>query len=143
MIFTEAATPEEADAIRAKLPPAQGEIGQKVWWNRTWGEIFEGRVRYIELGTIYDSGHEYIARRYRVQSERVSDSRGEGKVRDNPYEWTSCYQTEHEGVYKFTFDHDKAKKKAVQLMTYEVNDLRRRALQLETNAKRIQESIGQ
>lgn len=131
--FREVEDPVRKAEIIARLPPPVYNVGDTVWWNGIWGEMYEGVVRCVDIGR-YGSQDAY---RIRAQSVRQYDARGEGKVYENTCKWESETTSERDTTrdHLWTFKSKKrAMKKAVEGLRQKSEELYRDARKFEAAA---------
>lgn len=148
--FREAQTGAEIIEIKAKLLPPIAQVGQRVWWNGIWGEIYAGRIRRIEIGVAGACGHRWSARKYVAEAQEQSDAQGTGKVYKITHTWESeCVGGEIEGerdpldnrFFKFHLTEDAAVQKAVRQLRDHAEHLRREAAGFDERASLMLLSI--
>jgi hypothetical protein len=123
--FREATTPEDADTLRALLPPPEREIGQKVFWaadDATGSTVFEGRITRIEIGR-YGYSDNSATRKYVAVADRAChmDYRGNATWREKGefprnQEWMIDYYSGLSGDWwsRLFLTLDKALEKAAE-----------------------------
>jgi GNAT superfamily N-acetyltransferase len=148
--FREAASGEEIIRITAKLRPPIAKVGQQVWWNGTWGEIFVGRIRRIEVGVADAYRQKWLARRYVAEAEQQSDAQGTGKVY-NSHTWESDYVGGEIGgepgyfddrFNKFHLSEDAAVQQAIRQLRDHADHLRLEAGRFDQRASLMAISIA-